>query len=78
MTTKRTSTVALSGLPYLAVGLLVYMLIGDYTVFTWADPFVYIYAFLWPFVLLFTFLKWALIAVVVVVIVIFVYKLFND
>lgn len=50
----------------LVIGLLVYLLLGDYQVFSWADPWLYIYMLFWPFVLLFKFLFWALIIAVVI------------
>lgn len=51
---------------YLGLGLGVYMLLGTFGVFVWADPMVYVYMLLWPFILIWTFLKWAFIAAILV------------
>jgi len=53
---------------YLALGLAVYMWLGidAGVVFSWAEPWLYIYGLLWPFILLYYFLKWAMIAVVLI------------
>lgn len=62
-------TSLLTAAAYLVIGLLVFLWLGDFTVFTWADPWVYVYALLWPFVLFLIFLKWAIIAVFLILIV---------
>jgi len=46
---------------YFALGLISYLLIGEFTIFTWADPWVYIYMAFWPFIWFWVFLIWALI-----------------
>ena len=69
MATNNTFTIDLGGLVtsllgaaiYLGLGLGVYMLLGSFGVFAWADPMVYVYMLLWPFVLLWEFLKWVFI-----------------
>lgn len=60
---------------YLALGLGVFLLIGDFTVFTWADPWLYVYGLLWPFILMYHFLKWAVIAIVLIGLVFIVVRL---
>ncbi len=56
----------LSTAVYLALGLGLFLWIGDFTVFSWGDPYLYAYALLWPFILIYHFLKWALIAAILV------------
>lgn len=38
---------------YLAIGILSYLWFGEYEVFTWTDPWLYVYVGLWPFLLIF-------------------------
>lgn len=38
---------------YLAIGILSYLWFGEYEVFTWTDPWLYVYIGLWPFLLIF-------------------------
>lgn len=62
---------------YLAIGLAIYMWLGlpAGAVFSWAEPWLYIYALLWPFVVLWAFLKWAIIAVACIGAVVFLLHL---
>ncbi len=50
---------------YLAVGILYHMIFGDYEVFSWTDPWLFVGMFLWPFLLFFRFLVVAIIVGVV-------------
>lgn len=70
---------ALSVAIYLAIGLAVYMWLGiDAGVaFSWASPWLYIYALLWPFVLFLEFLYWLIIAIVVVAVIAFIFILVD-
>jgi len=43
---------------YLVLGLISYMMIGEYTIFTWTDPWLYVYMVFWPFIWLWIFLFW--------------------
>jgi len=43
---------------YLVLGLISYMMIGEYTVFTWVDPWLYVYMVFWPFIWIWVFLFW--------------------
>jgi len=53
---------------YVMLGLVSYMMIGDFTVFAWIDPWVYIYMALWPLIWAWTFIKWAAIIAVIVIV----------
>lgn len=59
----------IGALIYLALGLAVYMWLGDYTVFMWTDPWVFVYMLLWPLILFFKALYWALIIVAAVAVI---------
>lgn len=50
---------------YFMLGLISYLLIGDYSVFLWSDPWVYIYMVFWPFIWIWFFVVWVVIIVVV-------------
>ena len=63
---------------YLALGLAVYMWLGTFDVFSWVNPDVYIYMFLWPFILFFKALFWVVIVVVVVIVGIFLYEAYDN
>jgi len=41
---------------YAAIGLLLYLLFGEYEVFSWVDPWVYVYIGLWPFLVFWWFI----------------------
>lgn len=51
-------TINISGLASLIIGLLAYLWLGDYTVFSWADPWLYVYMVFWPFILIYYFFLW--------------------
>ena len=59
--TQKTTTIRISGLAYLVIGVLVYIVLGDYTVLSWADPWIAVYAVFWPIVLILKALLWILI-----------------
>ena len=59
-------SIRISGALWLCLGLLVYLWLGDYTVFSWSDPWLYIYMVLWPFPLLFNFVIWAIIIALII------------
>lgn len=40
------------------LGLVSYLVIGDYTIFTWADPWLYVYMLFWPAVWVWFFFFW--------------------
>ena len=50
---------------YFMLGLISYLLIGDYSVFLWSDPWVYVYMAFWPFIWIWFFVVWVVIIVVV-------------
>jgi len=61
---------------YLGIGLLVYMLIYAPDVFTWSDPWLYIIAAIWPFMLAWEFIViifWIALAVCAVIAVCAIY-----
>ena len=66
---KRTNGI-IGGAIYLALGLLVYLWLGTYSMFGWADPWIYIYMALWPIVIIWkAFVLFLIIAIIVVIIV---------
>lgn len=56
---------------YFILGLLSYLLIGEYSVFVWSDPWIYIYMVFWPFIWIWVFVVWVLIIGVVIGIIFF-------
>ena len=46
---------------YLMLGLVSYLILGDFTVFAWIDPWVYIYMALWPIIWIWNFVVWIVI-----------------
>lgn len=59
---------------WLGFGLLSYIMIGEYSVFMWADPWVYVYMVFWPFIWAWTIFWWALAVVIVIVLVIVLWE----
>ena len=53
----------IGGFIYLALGLGVYMWLAKYETFSWAEPLLYVYMALWPFILFLEVLYLVLIAV---------------
>lgn len=50
---------------WFALGLISYLLIGDYSVFVWSDPWVYIYMAFWPVIWIWFFLLWVAAIIIV-------------
>ena len=63
---------------WFALGLISYLLIGDYSVFLWSDPWVYIYMAFWPFIWIWFFIVWAVIITVVIGILFFLWAYWDD
>lgn len=51
---------------YMALGIVYHMVFGDYEVFSWADPWLYVGMFLWPFLLAFRFFLFVVAAAIVI------------
>ena len=45
---------------YIALGILYHLIMGDYEVFSWGDPWLYASMFLWPFFLLGWIIVWGI------------------
>lgn len=65
-------------LPYMALGLLVYLWLGEYQVFAWVDPWLYIYITFWPFILLFNFIIYAIVIGLIIFVVIMIAEWFDN
>lgn len=64
----------IGGLIYLAIGLLWHLVTGDYEVFSWANPWLYVDALLWPLWLL----GWVILAIIAIIAIIFVCVTISD
>lgn len=53
---------------YFALGLLSYMMIGDFAVFAWTDPWLYVYMAFWPFIWGWYFFLWVAAIIIIVLI----------
>ena len=51
---------------YIALGILYHLIMGDYEVFSWADPWLYASMFLWPFFLIGWIIVWVIAIVAVI------------
>lgn len=67
----------LGAIAYLVVGLLIYLGLGEYAVFSWVDPWLYVYMVFWPLVLIFEFIFWAVVIGVPVVLALYLYERFH-
>lgn len=54
---------------YLAFGILIYMWLGTYAVFSWVDPWLYMYMAFWPFILIWNVFIWAVLIVIVIIVI---------
>lgn len=63
-------SINISGVGYLIIGLVMYLWFGEFTVFSWADPWLYVYAMFWPLVLIYNIAYWMLIVVVLMLVVV--------
>lgn len=63
---------------YFMLGLVSYLMIGEYSVFAWADPWVYVYMAFWPFIWIGTFIFWVLIIGAVIGVIFFACTWWED
>lgn len=63
---------------YFALGLISYLLIGEYSVFLWSDPWVYVYMAFWPVIWIAAFIFWAIIAAIIIGIIFFASVWWNE
>lgn len=65
-------------LVYMALGLLVYLWLGEFTVFSWQDPWVFVYLMFWPIVLVWNAFLLAVVVVAAILICGFLYAWYTD
>lgn len=63
---------------YAALGIVTYLILGTFSIFTWADPWLYVYMALWPLVWIWTFFVWAVIIAAIVIIGVVIHEKFFD
>ncbi len=63
---------------YFMLGLISYLMIGDYSVLLWSDPWVYVYMAFWPIIWIWFAFLWILAIVVVIAIIFFGWTYWDD
>ena len=75
--TINTKVIILSAM-YFMLGLVSYLLIGEYSVFLWSDPWVYVYMAFWPAIWVWFAFLWILAIVAVIGVIFFACTWWED
>jgi len=67
----------ISGAVYLGIGILVYLILGAWSVFTWSDPWLYVYMALWPFIIMWNLFIWLMAIILIGLVIYGIFRLFD-